>query len=224
MTSAPAFLPTIPLTTPRTTHLRHYKPLCCARQQPPLPSTGVKRALHRLRAPLLTAVTVLGTVFNFGGPFLPNAVAKELRYDGSQELDTREKAMSLTLTAGTFAALGVWAWRKNRKEDELEEIRIKEEVERLEKLKAEFMDVEQDEDTIDDEDLLASLRDRIADADRDNEEEGTDAEESSTGTSTAVKEDDSISDVDRLKRMWDADANSKSDTDADEDKDDDNKS
>lgn len=116
--------------------------------------------------------------------------AKELRYDGRQELDSKEKAMSLTLTGGTFAALAVWAWKQNRRDDELEEIRIKTEVERLEKLKAEFMDVEEDDDTIDDEDLLASLRERIGEDER-----------SEAGQEDA-KEDES--DVDMLKRMWDA--------------------
>lgn len=96
---------------------------------------------------------------------------KEVRYNGRQELDSREKAMSLMLTGGTFAVLGIWAWKQNRRDDELENVRIKDEVERLEKLRAEFLDVEEDEDSLDDEDLLASLKQRLSD-DEDEEGEG----------------------------------------------------
>lgn len=146
--------------------------------------------------------------------------SKELRYDGRQELDGREKAMSLTLTAGTFAALGVWAWKQNRRDDELENIRIKEEVERLEKLKAEFVDVDEDDEELDDEDLMASLKMRIGEEDGENAEEEDDEEEddeagdeegeSSEGEDgeeeKGWKEGDNVTSdsVDMLKRMWEA--------------------
>lgn len=143
--------------------------------------------------------------FTLASPAIPRAIAasksatatnsKQLRYDGRQELDSREKAMSLTLTAGTFAALGVWAWKKNRHEDELENVRIKDEVERLEKLRAEFVDVDEDGDAIDDEDLLASLKQRInegtdqsADGDA-GEGVGEDASESSDGGDSELPEE-----------------------------------
>lgn len=114
--------------------------------------------------------------------------SKQLRYDGRQELDSREKAMSLTLTAGTFAALGIWAWKKNRHDDELENVRIKDEVERLDKLRAEFMDVDEEGDPIDDEDLLASLKQRInegtdADVDESADDEGVDEDADQSGDS-----------------------------------------
>lgn len=132
-------------------------------------------------------------------------MAKELRYDGRQELDSKEKAMSLVLTAGTFAALGVWAWKQNRRDDDLEEVRIKDEVERLEKLKAEFLDVEESDDSIDDEDLLASLRERIGEDQDEEGGEGEEGKEEGEGKKTAVKDqEDEASDVDLLKRMWEA--------------------
>lgn len=147
----------------------------------------------------------------------PPAPAKELRYDGRQELDSGEKAMSLTLTAGTFAVLAVWAWKQNRKDDELENIRIKKEVERLEKLKAEFMDVEEDEETMDDEDLLASLKQRIGDTE-DTDEDGKESPEAGTERVEGQQEGEAIEgqpsegatdvatsdSLDMLKRMWDA--------------------
>lgn len=120
--------------------------------------------------------------------------------------------MSLTMTAGAFAALGVWAWKQNRRDDELENVRIKEEVERLEKLKAEFLNVDEDEDSMDDEDLLASLRERIAE-DRDGDEEGENEDEKDDedkgDTVVAEKETDAEEgaapdSVDMLKRMWEA--------------------
>lgn len=149
--------------------------------------------------------------------------SKQLRYDGRQELDSREKAMSLTLTAGTFAALGVWAWKQNRRDDELENVRIKEEVERLEKLRAEFMDVEDDDESLDDEDLLASLKQRLSEgddadgddtknADNDKDANGTDEENTTTeGENTSdVASSDSR---DMLRRMWEAtDDDSKKDS------------
>lgn len=142
--------------------------------------------------------------------------SKTLRYDGRQELDSREKAMSLTLTAGTFAALGIWAWKKNRRDDELENVRIKDEVDRLEKLRAEFMDVEEDDDSLDDEDLLASLKQRLSEGDEedddsednDSEEAGTDSE--ANGATDKTEDASSESDkgnpnsLDMLRRMWEA--------------------
>lgn len=116
--------------------------------------------------------------------------SKQLRYDGRQELGSREKAMSLTLTAGTFAALGVWAWKKNRQDDELENVRIKDEVERLEKLRAEFMDVDEEGDPIDDEDLLASLKQRI--------NEGTDAKVEETSDEGSAEKTDESEDPDEI--------------------------
>lgn len=144
-------------------------------------------------------------------PIIRPATAKELRYDGRQELDSREKAMSLALTAGTFAVLSVVAWKQNRVDDEVENLRIKDEVERLEKLRAEFVDVEEDEETMDDEDLLASLRERIGE-DADGESEGESEEgqegEGEGGKGTAVMEDDedgsTTDSVDMLNRMWEA--------------------
>lgn len=94
-----------------------------------------------------------------------------LRYDGKQELDGVEKVLSLGLTGGAFAALAVWAYKKNRKEDELETVRIKEEVERLEKLRAEFENVDEDDDALDDDEFMAELNKRIAKDSTDDDDE-----------------------------------------------------
>lgn len=190
-------------------------------------------------AAVAAAGALLGVAFS---PFTPSAplvtravassrstssttTSKQLRYDGRQELDSREKAMSLTLTAGTFAVLGVWAWKKNRRDDELENVRIKDEVERLEKLRAEFMDVEDDGGSIDDEDLLASLKQRISEGDDtstnpDESEDPSDliddadTETTSRGSSsdTVNTESPNSESIDALKRMWDATDSDKKDT------------
>lgn len=126
--------------------------------------------------------------------------------------------MSLTLTAGTFAALGVWAWKQNRRDDELETIRIKEEVDRLEKLQAEFVDVEEDDESLDDEDLLASLKQRISEGE--DEDDGLDGGSPPTETDVTDSQDSPVDgdgeetdaadadaspdSVDMLRRMWDA--------------------
>lgn len=133
------------------------------------------------------------------------ANSKELRYDGRAELGGAEKMLSLALTGGAFAGLSMWAWRRNRADDELEQVRIKEEVERLEKLKAEFMDVEAEGDGFDDEDLQKALEERLgqtdADADADGEK-GADGEEG-TAEEKSLAEDGAES-LDMLRRMWDA--------------------
>lgn len=203
-------------------------PQSCAQRPRPTPRP---RPTRRPAAPPLPALAgaVAGALSLVFLPFSPARAAqsapkpappaKQLRYDGRQELDSGEKAMSLTLTAGTFAALGVWAWKQNRRDDELENIRIKDEVERLEKLKAEFMDVEEDEESLDDEDLLASLKQRIGDTEEDDPDaEGGPKETVAERPDDSPKVDDeegkqpdeqgadvATSDsLDMLKRMWDA--------------------
>jgi hypothetical protein len=163
----------------------------------------------------------------------PPAKAKSLRYDGRQELAGGEKVLSLALTGGAFAALALVSYRKNRVEDELETVRIKEEVERLEKLKAEFeLDMDEDEDALDDDEIMAELNKRLAkDADEAAESEEGDADSdanSDTDSSTdgdsndgpsgsadacagpdhsdSSAADDSASDIDALRRMWAADS------------------
>lgn len=236
-TTTTLFVPTAPLpfnNLQRTSRSRLSKstPICAARR--PAQRATIPRILLTTAGVILSGIRFTPLPIHLLTPPANAASAntttetttpKSLRYDGRQELDSREKAMSLTLTAGTFAALGVWAWRRNRKEDELENIRIKDEVERLEKLQAEFLDVEQDDDGMDDEDLFASLKQRISEGEEDDgktvaggsDDENNDTGESSSGTGTATLDRDSntesdadpsgssaTNDVDILKRMWEA--------------------
>lgn len=202
-----AFVPSAPLPCRRVAP--HFsQPVCSARPlqslKRPLPAR-IFGAIAGALALVIVPGTRVDAAVKASTP-ASNTSNKSLRYDGRQELDKGEKAMSLTLTAGTFAALAVWAYKENRKDDELENIRIREEVERLEKLKAEFVDVEEEEEGgLDDEDLFASLKQRIG------EEEGSAGEQGEEGEdkgSVAV-EGDANSDVapdsvDMLKRMWEA--------------------
>lgn len=227
------------------------RPAICMRSKPDKPHVGASRNANNgqsWKRGLVTAFAVAASLMGGvpAGRAAPsnrnnNAVTttqtkktRELRYDGKQELEPVEKAISYLLTGGTFAILTAWAWRRNREDDALEQIRIKEEVERLEKLKAEFMDVEEDDDSMDDEDLLAALNKRIS-KDAEDSQDGEDADagpeavpgdgdsapdstpKSSADTGTATLErpsnssptdkDDTPSDaesVDMLRRMWEA--------------------
>ncbi|CAN8067560.1 unnamed protein product, partial [Agarophyton chilense] len=187
---------------------------CCAR--PPNNTPSPPRRWQRHVVAVAAAFVSVATALR-GAP----AAAKELRYDGRQELGSSERVVSLALTAGTFAALGVWAWKQNRRDDELEEVRIREEVERLEELRQEFVDVEDDEGAMDDEDLLASLRERLgedgrrsdadadSDADSDADPDAPEGDAAAGNSATAVIDkpdaDAPPSDsLDMLKRMWDA--------------------
>lgn len=219
--STPAFLAPTPV-TPRLRPGARVRPVphCCAQKPPPPKHKSAARALPAFTGSVAGALAFVFLPFAGQAALAaqkpsPTPPAKELRYDGRHELDGGEKAMSLTLTAGTFATLGIWAWKQNRRDDELENVRIKEEVERLDKLKAEFLDVEADDESLDDEDLLASLKQRIGDT----EEEG-DKEDSSVADEAvadeAVAPDAAAPDtvdadgepgadsVDMLKRMWEA--------------------
>lgn len=153
---------------------------------------------------------------------------KNLRYDGRQELGSAEKALSLTLTGGAFAALAVMAFRKNREEDALEMVRIKAEVERLEKLKAEFENVDEDEDGLDDDEFMADLKKRMeqdtgegGEAEDGGEAEGDDSVggvtldgsgddggngEDGGGTDEDGGDATGASDIEALRRMWAAES------------------
>ncbi|GAB0490549.1 hypothetical protein MMPV_001786 [Pyropia vietnamensis] len=93
----------------------------------------------------------------------PVPVATEaVRYDGKKQLDERERAVSLVITGGAFAGLFGWAYLSNRKDDREESVRVREEVERLEKVKQEFVEVDGDDSAPDDADMMAELRKRLA--------------------------------------------------------------
>lgn len=171
-----------------------------------------------MRAGVLAALAVAASALVGGAahaarPDPTEAPTKELRYDGRTELGGAEKMLSLALTGGAFAALTTWAWKRNREDDELEQIRILEEVERLEKLKAEFLDVD-DEDAIDDEDFYKDLSKRLEkdaekadDAeDADEEEEGEDEVVDETNGEVVAEDEGEkgAESLDMLRRMWDA--------------------
>lgn len=154
------------------------------------------------------------------------ASRKNTRYDGRQELGGAEKAASLALTGGAFAVMAAFAYRKGRVEDALEMVRIKEEVERLEKLKAEF-EVDEDEDGdgeftgVDDDEFMKQLNKRILSGEGGEGENGEDGdegeEESESGGGVADGDgdggdgdgdgsDSEGGDIEALKRMWQAES------------------
>lgn len=157
------------------------------------------------------------------------ASRKNTRYDGRQELGGAEKAASLALTGGAFAVMAAFAYRKGRIEDALEMVRIKEEVERLEKLKAEF-EVDEDEDGdgeftgVDDDEFMKQLNKRILSGEGGEGGEGEGGEDGDEGegeseSSGSVADGDGDGgdgdgggsdseggDIEALKRMWQAES------------------
>lgn len=212
-----------------TRRTRYVTPL--VRWRAEIPNDSSKSTGNRASAGIFAALTLAFGAFFTGAPRTLAASAatdvdgrpvasKDLRYDGRTELDGGEKALSLVITGGAFAALSLWAYRRNREDDELEQIRIREEVERLEKLKEEFMNVDEDEDSLDDEDLLAELSKRIEGQDGEEGDEGGEKDRDDAGQAKEDKSDVTSASasnsteggetgggsesLDMLRRMWDA--------------------
>lgn len=216
-------------------------PLCHRRPRPPAfaVSTSLTMQGGKLRRIGRNFAVALALVFGSIIP-LPGGVAyakqkpvttekttKDLRYDGKKELSATDRLISLGLTGGLLGGLMLWAYRKNRKDDELELVRVKEEVDRLEQLRSEFVDVDEDGE-VDDEEFFADLNKRLdkpdAEAQEGDEKKDDDNPGSPTG-STAVADPETgvpgdggaeggADARDMLKRMFDA---------SDEDKDDEKK-
>ena len=78
--------------------------------------------------------------------------------------------LSVVMTGGAFAGLSFWVYRQNRHDDELEKIRILEEVERLDKLEGEFVNVDQDNNGSNNVRLLAESSNRVEGGRTENED------------------------------------------------------
>lgn len=83
----------------------------------------------------------------------------EIEYTGMRKLTPVENAVKYGGLAAVFGGGVVWSWREGRKEDREEEERVKAEVERIEKWKKEFIDME---DVVADDDLQAALSKRMS--------------------------------------------------------------
>lgn len=120
-------------------------------------------------------------------------VSEQLRTDGGQKRDSREKVMSFSLTAGTLAALGVWALKKNQLDDVDENVQLNKEVERLDEVRAELVDVEEN-NAIDDEDLFTSLNQRMDEGDDSSNGSDSEASDNSNDSSDSDGEGGGIED------------------------------
>jgi len=117
----------------------------------------------------------------------------EIEYTGLRKLTFGEEAIKYGILVGIFGGGVAWSSWEGKKEDREEEERVKAEVERIEKWKAEFIDVD---DVVSDDDMLASLQKRMSG-------EGKEDVEGLDG-SGAVPEDynpDTIVLQDQMKKM-----------------------
>ena len=82
----------------------------------------------------------------------------EIEYTGMRKLTLMENVVKYGALGGGFGAWLTWTIFEGKKEDREEEQRVKEEVERIEAWKKEFIDME---DVVSDDDMLESLNKRV---------------------------------------------------------------
>eukprot|EP00960_Hanusia_phi_P018592 548998-Hanusia_phi.AAC.8 len=83
----------------------------------------------------------------------------EIEYTGMRKLSLGENVVKYSILVGVFGGAAVWSYYEGKREDREEEERVKAEVERIEKWKKEFIDME---DVVSDDDLLSSLNKRLS--------------------------------------------------------------
>jgi len=83
----------------------------------------------------------------------------EIEYTGMRKLSLGENVVKYGILVGVFGGAAVWSYYEGKREDREEEERVKAEVERIEKWKKEFIDME---DVVSDDDLLSSLNKRLS--------------------------------------------------------------
>lgn len=83
----------------------------------------------------------------------------EIEYTGMRKLTLGEEIAKYAILTGIFGGGVAWSYWEGKREDREEEKRVKEEVERIEKWKAEFIDMD---DVVSDDDMFASLQKRMA--------------------------------------------------------------
>jgi len=142
----------------------------------------------------------------------------EIEYTGMRKLSVVENVAKYGILVGVFGTALVWSWSEGKREDRDEEERVKQEVERIEQWKKEFIDME---DVVADDEIMSSLNKRMGGE----KEEGVDDKDGSGGvpadydatktkaveekepdTTTAVEPEDAPAQMDaeqleRLKRM-----------------------
>mmetsp|Transcript_5862 Transcript_5862/g.17594 ORF Transcript_5862/g.17594 Transcript_5862/m.17594 type:complete len:204 (+) Transcript_5862:198-809(+) len=95
----------------------------------------------------------------FARPPLPSQAG--IFGSSKMKLNESEKVSSGIATIGAGLGFVYLAYRRNRQEDNMESQKIRDEAERLEKWKQEFEQDENEDGSVSNEDLMASLRDRL---------------------------------------------------------------
>merc|ERR1719183_1467835 len=83
----------------------------------------------------------------------------EIDYTGLRKLSLGQEVAKYGILAGIFGGGAAWSYWEGKREDRDEEERVKKEVERIEKWKKEFIDMD---DVVSDDDMFASLQKRMS--------------------------------------------------------------
>ncbi|KAA8491872.1 hypothetical protein FVE85_8354 [Porphyridium purpureum] len=131
----------------------------------------------------------------------PSSPAAASEKDGKRTLDPKTENMLGYGAAGiAFSAFALRMFQVNQNEKRLENERIEAEIERLEKLKQEFLDVDEESDEEETaNEMMESLRKRLGQVGGSEGHSGAGGSEESESESEAEKDE-----RDMLKRMWDA--------------------
>lgn len=122
---------------------------------------GVLGAVVLSSATMVTRFPTAGPVPAHASTVATKAVKKTTKTAAIKRKKAKKSDNGALGTVVMIGGIGYWAWSSASKEDEEEQVRIKEETEKLTELAKEFTDI--DEGVTADADLLASLKKRLGD-------------------------------------------------------------
>ena len=130
-----------------------------------LVATGALSLCLLAGTPMRASAQATATEFDFEEDLLEEETSLvesaevEIDYTGLRKLTMAEEVAKYGILAGIFGGGVAWSWYEGKREDRDEEERVKAEVERIEKWKKEFIDMD---DVVSDDDMLASLQKRMS--------------------------------------------------------------
>ena len=165
----------LPAHTTRPQNLRGHGVVCMSAE--PAAGSGMRATVKKLVAtgalslcllagtPMRASAQATATEFDFEEDLLEEETSLvesaevEIDYTGLRKLTMAEEVAKYGILAGIFGGGVAWSWYEGKREDRDEEERVKAEVERIEKWKKEFIDMD---DVVSDDDMLASLQKRMS--------------------------------------------------------------
>jgi len=177
---------------------------------------STKPAVAATAAELAAEIVEDDTELFEGGEAVASTAAVEIEYTGMRKLSLSENAIKYGVLVGGFGGWLTYTIFEGKREDRDEEQRVKEEVERIEQWKKEFIDME---DVVGDDDLMDSLNKRMSgetDGDVDDADGSggiprnyspDDDDDGGSGGAAAAAPEDAPADIDsakmdQLKRMF----------------------